>query len=251
MGPLFPRGEARSDLASNRGHDSTSLWRSRTWPKPRVPACRRRARARPGPGGARCRRRPAGRAGARRTGRTDEPTGDRGPDPRRSAGTASTARRATASRVRRTPILLDRLHPRDHQHLLRPDAGAQGRARSTGGSRPSTTPARAAFTETPTDIASTCRRPASPSLPPPAAAIMPPVAPPVISWDAVAGAIGYDVEIDAEGDGVGGTLRPASRPRPTSGRTRRASARTRARRTSSSGCAPSSTTTCRRPGPPT
>jgi large repetitive protein len=37
--------------------------------------------------------------------------------------------------------------------------------------------------------------------------IMPPVEPPVITWDGVPGAIGYDVEMDPEGDGVGGTLK--------------------------------------------
>ena len=37
--------------------------------------------------------------------------------------------------------------------------------------------------------------------------ILPPVSPPIVSWDAVAGATGYDVEVDDEGDGVGGTVR--------------------------------------------
>lgn len=36
--------------------------------------------------------------------------------------------------------------------------------------------------------------------------ITPPASPPVIQWDSVAGATGYDVELDAEGDGVGGTV---------------------------------------------
>lgn len=36
--------------------------------------------------------------------------------------------------------------------------------------------------------------------------VLPPVSPPVIQWDAVAGATAYDVEMDAEGDGVGGTV---------------------------------------------
>ncbi|HEX5089726.1 MAG TPA: Ig-like domain repeat protein [Nocardioides sp.] len=37
--------------------------------------------------------------------------------------------------------------------------------------------------------------------------ILPPAAPPVIHWDAVQGATSYDVEVDAEGDGVGGTVK--------------------------------------------
>lgn len=37
--------------------------------------------------------------------------------------------------------------------------------------------------------------------------VLPPVSPPIISWDAVAGAISYDVEMDAEGDGVGGVVK--------------------------------------------
>jgi hypothetical protein len=41
----------------------------------------------------------------------------------------------------------------------------------------------------------------------PGETILPPVSPPVITWDPVAGAIGYDVEMDNEGDGVGGTLK--------------------------------------------
>ena len=85
----------------------------------------------------------------------------------------------------------------------------------------------------------------------PTAAIMPPVEPPVITWDGVPGAINYDVEMDAEGDNVGGTSRPTSRPRPTSGRTPRVSARPAGSRTSSSGCERSSTTASRRPGPST
>jgi hypothetical protein len=36
---------------------------------------------------------------------------------------------------------------------------------------------------------------------------LPPISPPVISWDAVPGAVSYDVEMDAEGDGVGGTVK--------------------------------------------
>jgi hypothetical protein len=38
-------------------------------------------------------------------------------------------------------------------------------------------------------------------------AILPPVSAPLISWDSVAGATSYDVEVDNEGDGVGGTVR--------------------------------------------
>lgn len=38
-------------------------------------------------------------------------------------------------------------------------------------------------------------------------AVLPPVSPPVIRWDSVAGATSYDVEVDNEGDGVGGTVR--------------------------------------------
>ncbi len=41
----------------------------------------------------------------------------------------------------------------------------------------------------------------------PGGTVLPPVAPPVISWAPVAGATSYQVEMDAEGDGVGGTLR--------------------------------------------
>ena len=41
----------------------------------------------------------------------------------------------------------------------------------------------------------------------PTSPIMPPVEPPVISWDGVAGATSYDVEMDAEGDSVGGTVK--------------------------------------------
>ncbi|WP_299923991.1 Ig-like domain repeat protein [uncultured Nocardioides sp.] len=37
--------------------------------------------------------------------------------------------------------------------------------------------------------------------------VLPPVSPPIISWDAVPGAISYDVEMDAEGDGVGGVVK--------------------------------------------
>ena len=37
--------------------------------------------------------------------------------------------------------------------------------------------------------------------------VMPPVSPPVIHWDPVAGATGYDLEVDDEGDGVGGTVK--------------------------------------------
>ncbi len=38
-------------------------------------------------------------------------------------------------------------------------------------------------------------------------AVLPPISPPVIHWDSVAGATSYDVEVDAEGDGVGGSVR--------------------------------------------
>ena len=41
----------------------------------------------------------------------------------------------------------------------------------------------------------------------PSETVLPPVAPPVISWDPIAGATGYDIEMDSEGDGVGGTLK--------------------------------------------
>ena len=41
----------------------------------------------------------------------------------------------------------------------------------------------------------------------PTGAIMPPVEPPIIRWAGVPGAINYDVEMDAEGDGVGGTVK--------------------------------------------
>jgi hypothetical protein len=41
----------------------------------------------------------------------------------------------------------------------------------------------------------------------PGSAILPPVAPPLITWNAVPGASGYDLEMDAEGDGVGGTVK--------------------------------------------
>ena len=37
--------------------------------------------------------------------------------------------------------------------------------------------------------------------------ILPPVTPPVVHWDAVQGATSYDVEVDAEGDGVGGIVK--------------------------------------------
>lgn len=37
--------------------------------------------------------------------------------------------------------------------------------------------------------------------------VLPPVSPPVISWQPVPGAISYEVEMDAEGDGVGGTVK--------------------------------------------
>jgi hypothetical protein len=37
--------------------------------------------------------------------------------------------------------------------------------------------------------------------------VLPPVSPPIISWDAVPGAVSYDVEMDAEGDGVGGVVK--------------------------------------------
>lgn len=37
--------------------------------------------------------------------------------------------------------------------------------------------------------------------------VLPPVSPPIISWQSVPGAVSYDVEMDAEGDGVGGTVR--------------------------------------------
>jgi hypothetical protein len=37
--------------------------------------------------------------------------------------------------------------------------------------------------------------------------VSPPNTPPVISWDPVAGATGYDIEMDAEGDNVGGTVK--------------------------------------------
>ena len=37
--------------------------------------------------------------------------------------------------------------------------------------------------------------------------VFPPVAPPVISWQGVPGAVSYDVEMDAEGDGVGGLIK--------------------------------------------
>ena len=41
----------------------------------------------------------------------------------------------------------------------------------------------------------------------PVGQVLPPVSPPVISWAPVAGATSYEVEMDAEGDGVGGTVR--------------------------------------------
>lgn len=41
----------------------------------------------------------------------------------------------------------------------------------------------------------------------PGGTVLPPVSPPVISWAPVAGATSYQVEMDAEGDGVEGTLR--------------------------------------------
>lgn len=37
--------------------------------------------------------------------------------------------------------------------------------------------------------------------------VQPPASPPVIHWDAVAGATGYDVWMDTEGDGIGGTVK--------------------------------------------
>ncbi len=37
--------------------------------------------------------------------------------------------------------------------------------------------------------------------------ILPPTTPPVVHWDAVQGATSYDVEVDAEGDGVGGIVK--------------------------------------------
>ncbi|RYB95503.1 hypothetical protein EUA93_14830 [Nocardioides oleivorans] len=37
--------------------------------------------------------------------------------------------------------------------------------------------------------------------------ILPPVSPPIIRWEGVPGAVSYDVEMDAEGDNVGGILR--------------------------------------------
>ena len=37
--------------------------------------------------------------------------------------------------------------------------------------------------------------------------VLPPVTPPIITWDAVPGAVSYEVEMDAEGDGVGGVVR--------------------------------------------
>ncbi len=37
--------------------------------------------------------------------------------------------------------------------------------------------------------------------------ILPPVSPPVVQWDAVQGATSYDVEVDAEGDNVGGIVK--------------------------------------------
>ncbi|MBC2933463.1 Ig-like domain repeat protein [Nocardioides sp. zg-1228] len=37
--------------------------------------------------------------------------------------------------------------------------------------------------------------------------VLPPVSPPIISWDAVPGAVSYEVEMDAEGDGVGGSVK--------------------------------------------
>ncbi len=45
----------------------------------------------------------------------------------------------------------------------------------------------------------------------PGGTVLPPVSPPVISWAPVAGATSYQVEMDAEGDGVGGTLRDGIR----------------------------------------
>lgn len=41
----------------------------------------------------------------------------------------------------------------------------------------------------------------------PTGTVLPPVSPPIISWKPVAGANNYEIEMDAEGDGVGGTLR--------------------------------------------
>lgn len=41
----------------------------------------------------------------------------------------------------------------------------------------------------------------------PGQTVLPPVTPPVIQWNPVASAIGYDVELDAEGDGVGGIIK--------------------------------------------
>ena len=42
--------------------------------------------------------------------------------------------------------------------------------------------------------------------PPSGTTILPPVSPPVVTWNAVPGAIGYDLELDNEGDGVGGVV---------------------------------------------
>lgn len=45
----------------------------------------------------------------------------------------------------------------------------------------------------------------------PTATVLPPVSPPIISWKPVAGATNYEIEMDAEGDGVGGTIRSSIR----------------------------------------
>ena len=63
------------------------------------------------------------------------------------------------------------------------------------------------FTSTQTTIASYPAPTGIAITGPTGGAVLPPVSPPVIRWDSVAGATSYDVEVDNEGDGVGGIVR--------------------------------------------
>ena len=145
-----------------------------------------------------------------------------------------------------------RLQPEHHQHLLRADARAQGGHALLA--RPATDGTGTSGLHRVADQRSstTCRRPVSRSPP----RTRPPrscrrssrrssrgtacPAPPATTsrWTPRATT-------------SAARSRPTSRPRPTSGRTRRVSARRAASRTSSSGCGRSSTTACRRTGPST
>ena len=126
------------------------------------------------------------------------------PGPARDASPARPVRRPGLRERRRSRR---RLQPRAPSTSPTSRPGAQGRAPLLAGPGQSTTPAPATSQREPDHDRDLPRPDRHHLAGPTGGAVLPPVSPPVIRWDSVAGAIGYDVEVDNEGDGVGGTVR--------------------------------------------